>query len=61
MNALEPIPFQPEGPQPLMREIPCGEPFPVDALGPLKAVIEAVQDISQAPVAIAAQSALSVV
>lgn len=61
MSALEPIPFQPEGPQPLMREIPCGQPFPVDALGPLKAVVEAVQDISQAPVAIAAQSALSVV
>ncbi|UCA46888.1 YfjI family protein [Pseudochrobactrum sp. XF203] len=60
MSALEPIPFQPEGPQPLMREIPCGQPFPVDALGPLKAVVEAVQDISQAPFAIAAQSALSV-
>ncbi len=49
-----------EGPQPLMREIPPGEAYPVEALGPLRAVVEAVQDITQAPVAIAAQSALSV-
>lgn len=49
-----------EGPQPLLREIPPGAPYPVAALGPLRAVVETVQDISQAPVAIAAQSALSV-
>ncbi|RWR31508.1 DUF3987 domain-containing protein [Sinirhodobacter populi] len=49
-----------EGPQPLMREIPPGEAYPIEALGPLRAVVEAVQDITQAPVAIAAQSALSV-
>lgn len=60
MTAPEPIPFKVEGPQPLLREIPPGEPYPVEALGPLRAVVEAVQDISQAPVAIAAQSALSV-
>lgn len=52
--------FNPEGPQPLMREIPPGEPFPVHALGPLRAAVEAVQDVTQAPVGIAAQSALSV-
>lgn len=49
-----------EGPQPLLREIPPGADYPVAALGPLRAVVEAVQDVSQAPVAIAAQSALSV-
>jgi len=54
-------PFTPEGPQPLLRDIAPAEPFPVAALGPLRAVVDAVQDISQAPVAIAAQSALAVV
>lgn len=49
-----------EGPQPLLREIPSGEPYPVEALGPLSGAVEAVQDVTQAPVAIAAQSALSV-
>jgi len=64
MNApttpVEPIPFQAEGPQPLLREIPQGEPYPVDALGPLSDAVKAVHDITQAPVGIAAQSALSV-
>lgn len=61
MNAMpEPIPFQSEGPQPLLREIPKGEPYPVEALGALREVVEAVQDVTQAPVAIAAQSALAV-
>lgn len=59
-NAAEPIPFKAEGPQPLLREIPPGEVYPVQALGPLIDAVEAAQDISQAPVAIAAQSALSV-
>lgn len=52
--------FTPESPQPLMREIPPGAPFPMEALGPLRQAVEAVADISQAPIAIAAQSALSV-
>lgn len=60
MNAAKPIPFKAEGPQPLLREIPPGEAYPVAALGPLRAAVEAVQDITQAPVGIAAQSALSV-
>lgn len=59
-HAAESIPFKAEGPQPLLREIPQGEAYPVEALGPLKEVVEAAQDISKAPVAIAAQSALSV-
>lgn len=52
--------FAPEDPEPLMREIPQGEPFPVHALGPLRAAVEAAQDVTQAPIGIAAQSALSV-
>ncbi|TKW67144.1 MAG: DUF3987 domain-containing protein [Paracoccus denitrificans] len=60
MNAPEHIPFISEGPQPLLREIPAGEACPIHALGPLQAAVEAVQDISQAPVGIAAQSALSI-
>lgn len=61
MNAmLEPIAFQSEGPQPLLREIPKGEPYPVAALGALSEAVEAVQDVTQAPVAIAAQSALAI-
>lgn len=61
MNAMpEPIPFTSEGPQPLLREIPPGQPYPVQALGPLRAAVEAVQGMTQAPVAIPAQSALAV-
>lgn len=54
------IPFRPEGPQPLLREIPSGEAYPMEALGPLRVAVEAVRDISQAPLAIAAQSALAI-
>ncbi|CUK08383.1 hypothetical protein PH7735_03238 [Shimia thalassica] len=60
MNAPEPIHFKAEGPQPLVREIPAGETYPIDALGPLKAATEAAQDTAQAPIALAAQSALSI-
>lgn len=57
-ETLEPsrAPFQP---QPLMREIPPGLPYPVDALGPLKDAVLAVQRHRQAPVAMPAQSALA--
>jgi len=60
MNAPEPIPFTPEGPQPLVREIAPGAAYPVAHLGPLRAAVEAVQSMAQAPVAIPAASALSV-
>lgn len=49
-----------EGPQPLVRETPRGEDYPTHALGPLEGVVRAVHDKTQAPIAIAAQSALSV-
>lgn len=60
MKALEAIPFRSEGPEPLLREIPKGAPYPVGALGPLRYAVEAVQGMTQAPVAIPAQSALAV-
>jgi len=53
------IAFLAEGPQPLLREVPSGEPYPVAALGPLCAAVEAVQAAVQAPVALAAGSALA--
>lgn len=49
-----------EGPQPLCVEIPDGAAYPVEALGPIRAAVEAVQGMTQAPAAIPAQSALSV-
>nr|WP_050526385.1 DUF3987 domain-containing protein [Pseudorhodobacter aquimaris] len=60
MNAITPTPFKAEGPQPLVRSIPQGAPYPIHALGPLREVVEAVQGQTQAPMAIPAQSALSV-
>ena len=63
MNAhphMNEIPYTPEGPQPLVREVAPGAAYPVHALGPLRAVVEAVQGSTQAPAAIPAQSALAV-
>lgn len=61
-RTFEPVSLQgvPEGPQPLVREIKAGEAYPVDALGPLKFYVEQVQGRTLAPIAIPAQSALSV-
>jgi hypothetical protein len=52
--------FQPEGPQPLLREIAPPGDFPVSALGPLQAAVEAAAGETQCPVPIAAGSALAV-
>jgi hypothetical protein len=60
MNAPQPIPYTPEGPQPLVRETAAGAAYPVEALGPLRDAVEAVQGMTQAPVAIPAASALTV-
>lgn len=60
MNAPHAIQYTPEGPQPLVREIAPGAAYPVPALGPLRAAVEAVQGMTLAPMAIPAQSALSV-
>jgi hypothetical protein len=49
-----------EGPQPLLREVPPGAPYPVEALGPLRPAVEAVAGAVQAPAAIPAASALAV-
>ncbi len=60
MNAPAPTPFEAETPQPLLREIPPGAPYPVTALGPLQEAAKAVQGRTLAPIAIPAQSALAV-
>jgi hypothetical protein len=53
-------PLVTEEPTPLIHKVPPGEPFPVEAMGPLKAATEAIQDKTQAPAAIGAQSLLAV-
>ena len=57
---VRPKPFTTEGPQPLLREIPPGAAFPMDALGPLRDPVKAVQGMMQTNVAIPAASALAV-
>ena len=47
MNVITPKPFAPEAPQPLIREIAKGADYPIDALGPLRAVVEAVGPIGR--------------
>ena len=59
-HSMDGVPFKPEGPQPLVREIPAAEIYPVESLGPLRGAVEAVQGLTQAPMAIPAQSALAV-
>lgn len=54
------IPFKGEGPQPLLRPVLPGADYPKIALGPLREVVEAVQGMTLAPIAIPAQSALAV-
>lgn len=47
-------------PTPLQREQPPAAPYPVDALGPLREVAEAVHDMTQAPMALCALAVLPV-
>ncbi|ACT59330.1 YfjI family protein [Hirschia baltica] len=47
-------------PSPLLREKPPAAPFPIDALGPLSDAARAIEDMTQAPSALAAQSVLGV-
>jgi hypothetical protein len=59
MNAPEPIPFTPEGPTPLIRDMPEAGPYPVAALGPLREPAEAIAAATEAPVAMCAASVLA--
>ncbi|MDC3304214.1 YfjI family protein [Amylibacter sp.] len=59
MNTPKPIPLIKEEPEPLIRKIQEGQTYPVEALGPLRDAVEAVQGMTQAPMAIPAASALS--
>lgn len=53
-------PFAATPPVPLMRETPPGAPYPMEALGPLRPAVEAIHDLTQAPLGICAQSVLGV-
>lgn len=53
-------PYTVEEPTPLLRDVPSGSPYPLDALGPLRETAEALHDITQAPPAIGAQAVLGV-
>lgn len=46
-------------PEPLFQPMPAPAPFPVEALGPLREVMEAATEIAQAPVEIAALTTLT--
>jgi len=41
-QSMQGTPYKPEGPQPLVREIPAAEIYPVETLGPLRGAVEAV-------------------
>ncbi len=60
MSIEDPKPFEPEAPQPLVPDLRPPRPYPVEALGSLAEAVECVRAITQAPAAIAAQSALAV-
>lgn len=59
MTHIQPVPFTPEGPTPLIREMPEAGPFPVAALGPLREPAEAIARATEAPVAMCAASVLA--
>ena len=59
MRYVVATPFTPEGPTPLIREVPEAAPFPVAALGPLRKPAEAIAIATEAPVAMCAASVLA--
>jgi hypothetical protein len=59
MNVHEPEPSLAEGPQPLIREMPEADPYPMEALGPLRSAAEAIADMTEAPDALCAASVLA--
>lgn len=58
-NTHEHQPINSSEPLPLLRKSPAPEPYPVNSLGNLKGIVEAVHKFTQAPIEIAAASALS--
>jgi len=59
MNTFDPRSFTPEGPTPLIRDVPEAGPYPVAALGPLREPAEAIAAATEAPVAMCAASVLA--
>ena len=58
-NTYEHQPSNSSEPLPLLRKFPAPKPYPINALGDLKGIVEAVHKFTQAPIEIAAASALS--
>ena len=56
---IQETPFIPEGPQPLVRETPEASPYPLEALGPMRPAVEAIAEVTEAPVALCAASVLA--
>ena len=50
-----------EGPRPIVREFEAAEPYPAEALGPLRSACHAVQEHTRAPLAVCAQAVLGAV
>lgn len=61
MKTPEITPFAAEPPMPLLREIPEAATFPVSALGPLCAPVDAISSATEAPLALCAASVLAAV
>ena len=59
-NAVTMAAAPPDAKRPLFRELPPPNPFPVTALGTLAPAAEAIHAMTQAPIAICAQSVLAV-
>ncbi|MCR9061805.1 MAG: YfjI family protein [Rhodobacteraceae bacterium] len=53
--------FLPEAPRPLVRKMAEAEPYPIEALGPLRSPVLAIQEHTQAPLALCAQAVIGAV
>lgn len=57
---MQPAPFETRTPLPLIDKSCSNQPYPIEALGPLRAVVGAVQGETQAPLALVGSSALAI-
>ena len=59
LDAKYSVAAQEDQKRPLYRELPPALDFPIDALGPLRRAAEAIQEFTQVPPAICAQSVMA--